>query len=110
MLADVPVGLFLTHHLRRAFVLGPCLLAAGILIVATGGSFAGVVLGRLLMGVGHALSMMSGLTALLRFATAFKLASALSAFQLSAIPRLLAPTLLLPLLPPTLASTPPFPP
>ncbi len=102
MLADVPVGLFLTHHLRRAFVLGPCLLAAGILIVATGGSFAGVVLGRLLMGVGHALSMMSGLTALLRFATAFKLASALSAFELSGMLGLLAGTLLVGLLPASL--------
>lgn len=102
MLADVPVGLFLTHHLRRALVLGPCLLAAGILIVATGGSFAGVVLGRLLMGVGHALSMTSGLTALLRFATAFKLASALSAFELSGMLGLLAGTLLVGLLPASL--------
>jgi hypothetical protein len=84
MLADIPIGLFLTHHLRRALVIGPCLLATGVLVVTTGHSFALVVLGRLLMGVGHALGMMGGLTSLLRFSTGVAAAS-LNAFEFSAM-------------------------
>ena len=99
MLADVPIGLFLTHHLRRALVIGPCLLAAGVVVVTTGGSFSVVVLGRLLMGVGHALGMMGGLTALLRLDAGVKLAAALNAFEFSAMLGLLGGTLLAGLLP-----------
>lgn len=99
MLADVPIGLFLTHHLRRALVIGPCLLAAGVVVVTTGGSFPVVVLGRLLMGVGHALGMMGGLTALLRLDASVRLAAALNAFEFSAMLGLLGGTLLVGLLP-----------
>jgi predicted MFS family arabinose efflux permease len=102
MLADVPVGLFLTHHLRPALVLGPCLLAAGVVIVVAGGSFPLVVLGRLLMGVGHGLSMMGGITALLQFGTGVKPASALNAFEFSAMLGLLGGTALVGLLPTSL--------
>src|SRR5207247_1233524 len=54
MAADIPIGLFLTHHLRRAVVVGPCVLAVGVLVLTSGGTFPVLVLGRLLMGVGHA--------------------------------------------------------
>jgi len=33
MTADIPIGLFLTHHLRRAVVAGPCVLAAGVAVL-----------------------------------------------------------------------------
>jgi MFS family permease len=85
MIADVPLGLFLTHHLRRALWLGPLVLAIGSLCLTSGGGFPILVLGRLLMGLGQALSMMAGLTAILRFQSGKSLASALNAYELSAM-------------------------
>ena len=58
MLADVPVGLFLTHHLRRAVVLAPLGLAAG------------VVWGGLTLGVAQAFTetyLEAGLSLLVAF-------------------------------------------
>ncbi len=89
MVADIPVGLFVTHHLRRAFVLPPAFLVAGALIIATG-SLPLIVLGRALMGVGHTLGMMAGLTAILRFRAGGRLASGLNAFEFSAMIGMLA--------------------
>ncbi len=102
MLADVPTGLFLTHHLRRALVLGPCLLATGVVLVTTAGSFPVLVLGRLLMGVGHALGMVGGLTVLLRYNTGLRLASALNAFEFSSMLGFLGGTTTVGLLPASL--------
>ena len=102
MLADVPIGLFLTHHLRRALVVGPCLLAAGVVLVTTAGSFPVLVLGRLLMGVGHALGMVGGLTALLRYNTGLRLASALNALEFSGMLGFLGGTTMIGLLPASL--------
>ncbi len=103
MLADVPIGLFLTHHLRRAVVLGPCVLAAGVLVLTTGGPFPVLVLGRLLMGVGHALGMVAGLTAILRFKTGLALASALNAYEFTAMIGMLCGTALIGALPTSLS-------
>jgi len=44
-----------------------------------------LALGRGVMGVGHALIVMSGLTALLRFGPAGAMGSALTAFEMSAM-------------------------
>ncbi len=85
MVADIPLGLFLTHNLRRALWLGPLVLAIGALCLTSGGGFPVLVLGRLLMGLGQALSMMGGLTAILRFQSGRSLASALNAYELSAM-------------------------
>jgi predicted MFS family arabinose efflux permease len=85
MVADIPLGLFLTRHLRRALWIGPLVLVTGGLCVTAGGGFATIVLGRLLMGVGQALSMVAGLTAILRFQAGGNLASALAAYELSAM-------------------------
>ena len=103
MLADIPIGLFLTHHLRRAVVLGPCVMAAGVLVLTTGGPFPVLVLGRLLMGVGHALGMVAGLTAILRFKTGLSLASALNAYEFSAMIGMLSGTALIGALPTSLS-------
>jgi len=103
MLADVPVGLFLTHHLRRAVVLGPCVMAVGVLVLTTGGPFPVLVLGRLLMGVGHALGMVAGLTAILRYKTGLSLASALNAYEFSAMIGMLSGTALIGALPTSLS-------
>ena len=85
MVADIPLGLFLTHNMRRALWLGPLVLATGALCLTSGGGFPVLVLGRLLMGLGQALSMMGGLTAILRFQSGRSLASALNAYELSAM-------------------------
>ena len=103
MLADIPIGLFLTHHLRRAVVLGPCVMAAGVLVLTSGGPFPVLVLGRLLMGVGHALGMVAGLTAILRFKTGLSLASALNAYEFSAMIGMLSGTALIGALPTSLS-------
>jgi hypothetical protein len=50
MLADVPVGLFITHHLARALTVAPIFLVSGALVMTTGGEFSTVLAGRVLMG------------------------------------------------------------
>src|SRR5499426_4909919 len=103
MVADIPLGLFLTYHLRRARWIGPIVLMLGGLCVITGGSFAVLVLGRLLMGLGQALSMVAGLTAILRFQSGKTLASALAAYELSAMIGMLSGAALIGTLPSQLA-------
>src|SRR3989441_339799 len=103
MAADIPIGLFLTHHLRRAVVVGPCVLAVGVLVLTSGGTFPVLVLGRLLMGVGHALGMVGGLTAILRYRTGWSLASALNAYEFSAMIGILCGTVLVGALPSSLS-------
>jgi MFS family permease len=103
MVADVPLGLFLTHNLRRAMWLGPLVLAIGALCLTSGGGFPILVLGRLLMGLGQALSMMGGLTAILRFQSGKSLASALNAYELSAMIGMLGGVIMIGALPSSLA-------
>ena len=102
MMSDVPLGLFLTHNLRRAMWLGPLVLAIGALCLTSGGGFPILVLGRLLMGLGQALSMMSGLTAILRFQSGKSLASALNAYELSAMIGMLCGVIMIGALPSSL--------
>src|SRR5436190_571145 len=85
MLADVPLGLFLTHHLRRALWLGPLVMASGVLFLTSAGGFWILVLGRLLMGIGQALGIMASITAILRFQTSRSLASSLNANEFAAM-------------------------
>lgn len=103
MLADLPVGVFVTHRLRRAVVVGPFLLAAGLLLLASGGPFGVLLLGRALMGLAHTLGMVVGLTAILRFQTGWGLAAALNAYEFAAMLGMLAATVTIGLLPKTLA-------
>src|SRR5436309_8124073 len=90
MVAAIPLGLFLTHSLRRALWIGPLVLAIGGLCVTAGGGFPTLVLGRSLMGLGQALGMMAALTAILRFQSGKTLASALAAYELSTMIGMLA--------------------
>jgi MFS family permease len=85
MLTDLPAGLLMTHHVRRAIVAAPVFVLAGIACLAGGGGFGWLVLGRVLMGAGHTLGMLGGLTILLRARAARRLASALSTFEFSAM-------------------------
>jgi MFS family permease len=99
MLADIPVGLFITHHLRRALALSPLLLAAGVLLLGSGGPFVVLLAARAVAGVAQALGVIGGLTAILRYQDTGRLASALNAYELSAMLGVLAATAVLALLP-----------
>jgi len=103
MTADVPVGLFITHHLRRALALGPAILGAGALVLATGGALPALLLGRWLMGTGHALTMLGSLTAILRHAPPRAVASWLNALEFAAMLGMVSGVTLLSLLPRGLA-------
>lgn len=102
MVADVPVGLFITHHLRHALGVSPFVLAAGLLLLASDSPWPVLVGARALMGLAHALGVVGGLTAILRFQSTGRLASALSAYELSAMLGILGATVVLGLLPPSL--------
>ena len=83
MAADLPVGLFLRRHLRLALVLGPLTVITGILCLSGSTSLPMLLLGRALMGLGHALGMVGGLTVLLRAQTGSRLGAALNSIELS---------------------------
>lgn len=99
MAVALPVGLLIGRHLPRAMVLGPLVLVAGLVVLTTGTSFATLVAGRAVMGVGHTLGMLSGLTAILRFRPGPTLSSSLNAFECSAMVGILGGVGLLTLLP-----------
>jgi MFS family permease len=85
MVVDIPVGLFVARHLRRALVLSPLLLTAGILAIGSGGPFPVLLGGRVLMGAAHALGMVAWLTAILRYQSGPALGRALNAVEFTAM-------------------------
>lgn len=99
MCADLPAGMFITHHLRRALFAAPLLTTLGIVTIGSGGPLPVLVAGRAITGVAHALNMIGALTAILRYQAAGRLASALSAFELSAMLGILGGTLVLAFVP-----------
>lgn len=103
VLADLPVGALATRRLRMALVVAPLMLAGGVGCLVAGGSFATLVLGRGLIGVGHAFAMVGGLTAILRFSDPRRITSALSAFELGGMLGVLTGMLLIGVLPAGLA-------
>src|SRR5881396_2962457 len=90
MLTDVPAGLLMTHHVRRALIAGPVFVLVGIACVALGGSFGWLLVGRVLMGSGHTLGTLGLLTTILRVRAEHRLASALNASEFSAMLGMLA--------------------
>jgi MFS family permease len=83
--ADIPAGLFITHHLRRALVIGVVAVTAGVICLGIGGPYGLLLTGRALGGVGHALSMLGGMTAIIRFAPAGSRGFSLNAFEMCAM-------------------------
>jgi MFS family permease len=65
MIADVPTGLLAGRRLGITLAAAPVLLVAGTLLLWTAGPFPLLVLGRGLIGLGHTLGMVGGLTAIL---------------------------------------------
>jgi MFS family permease len=102
MLADLPAGLFIARRLRAALIAGPFALALGVLLIALSDGVGLLFAGRALMGVGHALGMLAGLTAILQTHAARRLAMALNAFEFSAMIALLGGAGLVAVLPRTL--------
>ena len=99
MLADVPIGLFITHHLARALIGAPIILVVGALTMTLSDGFSTLLAGRILMGVGHALSMLAGITAVLRYQSGPGVASALNALEFSSMVGVLAGVALVAFLP-----------
>lgn len=81
--ADIPAGLFITHHLRQALVLAAVFIAAGVLCLSIGGPLWLLILGRILWGVGHALAMVGGITAIIRHTRPGGHGVSLNAFEMS---------------------------
>jgi MFS family permease len=65
MLADLPTGMLATRRLGTTLAVAPVVLTAGVLLLWSAGAFAVLVLGRVLIGLGHTLGMVGGLTAIL---------------------------------------------
>ena len=83
--ADVPAGLFITHHLRRALVFGVLSVAAGVICLGLGGPYGLLMTGRALGGIGHAFVMLGGMTAIIRCAPLGSRAFSLNAFEMCAM-------------------------
>jgi MFS family permease len=83
MVSDLPVGLFVRYRLRAALILGPLILLLGIGGLTMGGSFGALLISRALMGLGHSLAMVAGLTAVLHVHAGGRLGAALNGIELS---------------------------
>src|SRR5512137_2776991 len=81
--SDLPAGLLITHHLRRALVMGALAVTAGVLCLGLGGPYELLVVGRVLSGVGHTLVMLSGITGVVRYARPRAHGFALNAYEMS---------------------------
>ena len=103
MLTDLPAGLLMTHHVRRALLAAPVFVLAGVTCLVLGGSFGWLLLGRVLMGAGHTLGMLGALTTILRARADRRLASALGAYEFSAMLGMLGGVTLVGTLPGALA-------
>ena len=66
MAGAAPAGILAGRHVALSLVLSPFFLAAGLVCLVVAPSFTLLVLGRVLMGIGHTLLMVGGITALLQ--------------------------------------------
>ena len=103
MVADLPAGVFIARRLSQALVAGSVALVAGTLTIAAADGFPLLFAGRALMGVGHALSMVAGLTAILHAHATRRLSVALNASEFSAMTGLLSGAGLVAILPASLS-------
>ena len=85
MVTDLPAGLLIARRLHAALVVGPLAMAAGALVLTSATTFPSLVAGRTLMGVGHAITMVASLTAILHFYGGRRLGAALNALEFSAM-------------------------
>jgi DHA1 family tetracycline resistance protein-like MFS transporter len=102
MISDLPAGLVIQRHLRRALLCAPLGIIAGVACLGAGGPFWLLVLGRGLMAVGHTLGMLGGLTAVLRYAAPHRLGASLNVYEFSAMIGMLGGVMLVGSLPASL--------
>jgi MFS family permease len=100
LLTDLPAGFFIAHHLRRALWLGPLALAAGLLLIGTGGPAWTLIAGRFLLGVGHSFNMLAGITLIIRHARPERQSMSLNAFEMTGMLGVLGGIVVAGLLPP----------
>jgi MFS family permease len=101
VVSDLPAGLWISRRLRQAILIGPVLVATGVVCVAAGGSLPMIVVGRALIGAGHSLTTLAGLTAILRHHAEHRLAFSLAAYDMSAMVGVLGGMALVGVLPKT---------
>ena len=83
MAGAMPAGLLAGRHVALSLVLSPAFLAVGLVCLTAGGTFGLLVLGRALMGIGHTLLMVGGLTAILQDDTGADASFRLNTFEFS---------------------------
>ena len=101
VISDLPAGFWVSQRLRHAIAVGPVLVVAGFVCVAAGGSLPMIVVGRMLIGAGHSLTTLAGLTAILRHHDEHRLAFSLAAYDMSAMVGVLGGMALVGVLPKT---------
>ena len=99
LMTNIPAGLLMTHHVRRALVGAPVLMIAGVVLVAGGWGFGWIVLGQVTMSIGYALGNLASITIILRRHAGTRLASALNVSEFSAMVAVLAAVTLVGMLP-----------
>lgn len=102
MVVAIPVGMLIARHLRALLLLGPVVLAVGIVMLSLARSLETMLLARMIMGVGHSATMISGLTAILRYHAGGRLGAALNVIEFLAMIGMLGGVTLLGALPTTL--------
>jgi MFS family permease len=103
MMADLPIGLVVMRHPRWALAGAPVTVALGVLCLSAGGPLGLLVAGRLLMGVGQALGMVGGLTAILRHTAVAQTSASLNLMELCSMIGMLSGNTLVGTLPGRLA-------
>lgn len=99
MAGAMPAGLLAGRHVALTLVLSPAFLAVGLVCVTAGGTFSLLVLGRALMGIGHTLLMVGGLTAILQDDKGANASFRLNTFEFSGMLGILGGLLVVGLLP-----------
>jgi len=100
MVTDIPAGLLVTHHARRAVIAAPVFMLGGAGFVASGGAgFGWLLLGQISMSVGYTLANLASVTIILRQTPPSQLGRSLNAFEFSAMISLLGAVTLIGLLP-----------
>jgi MFS family permease len=100
MLTDIPAGLLVTHHARRAVTAAPVFLLVGAALVVSGSAgFGWLLLGQISMSVGYTLANLASVTIILRRTSPAELGRSLNVFEFSAMLCLLGSVTLIGLLP-----------
>ena len=85
LITNVPAGLFITHRLHLALFIGAGLVSLGIVCMGFGQPYALLIAGRGLCGMGHSITLLAGITAILRFTPHNRRGRSLAAYDMSSM-------------------------